>query len=213
MTANFDRLSRDPAFQALFMSSRRRHYRRNSVILEEGAKSAHLYLVVSGQATVRHCGQQGEELLLAYLYPGDFFGEMGLFPDVPVRSAMIRSDGECSVLEIGYDTFLELTRKHSSLWLELAGQLAARLRSVNHRLARMPVLHAADRVWVVLNEMAANAEEKCAEGCVLHITRQDLGKLAGCSRELAGMILQDLASSGRLVLNGRAIIIPAQPKK
>jgi CRP/FNR family cyclic AMP-dependent transcriptional regulator len=208
MTANFERLSREPAFQALFMAARRRHYRRNSVIVEEGAPPEHLYLVTAGQATVRHTDAQGGELLLAYLYPGDFFGEMGLFADVPSRSAMIRSDGECTVLEIGYGAFLELTRRHERLWLELAGQLGARLRQTNHRLAKMPVLHAVDRIWLVLEEMAGHAHEVDAQGAVIHITRHDLGKLAGCSRELAGMILQDLASAGRLVLRGRAIVMP-----
>src|SRR5690349_23967222 len=56
---------------------------------------------------------------LAYLYPGDFFGEMCLFPGVEARSAMIKTAAECAVLEIGYEPFVELTKKYPSLWLEL----------------------------------------------------------------------------------------------
>ena len=41
----------------------------------------------------------------------------------------------------------------------------------------------------------------------LRITRADLGKFAGCSRELTGVILQDLAAEGRVRLDGRTLLI------
>jgi len=71
----------------------------------------------------------------------------------------------------------------------------------------MPALHAADRVWVVLRDMAANIDSR-GEVRTIRITRQDLGKLAGCSRELAGMILKDFAKAGRLGVQGKTITIP-----
>jgi CRP/FNR family cyclic AMP-dependent transcriptional regulator len=208
-TATFDRLSRDPAFQELFRVARHRDYPKNHVILAEGAKPGSLYVLMSGLVAVRHSGVHGRELLLAYLYPGDFFGEMCLFPGVDERSAMIKTSTNCVVLEIGYQPFMDLTQKFPSLWLELAGQLGARLRATNHRLAEMPVLHAADRVWLAITEIAAHSDAAALpEGKPVRITRQDLGKLAGCSRELAGMVLKDFANAGRVVLSGKTVIIP-----
>ncbi|HVT37200.1 MAG TPA: cyclic nucleotide-binding domain-containing protein [Nevskiaceae bacterium] len=209
-TPKFDRLSSDPAFQELFKASRHREFRKNQVVLQESAQPGFLYLVVSGLLAVRHSGGRGRELLLAYFYPGDFFGEMCLFPGMEARSAMIKTQTASTVLEIGYRQFLDLTAKHPSLWLELAGQLAARLRSTNHRLAEMPALHAADRVWLALKEIAAQSDAPMLpEGKPVHITRQDLGKLAGCSRELAGMVLKDFAAEGRIKLRGKTVILPA----
>lgn len=206
MTTNFDRLTRDPGFRELFKSARHRDLPKNHVVIEEGAKPGHLYLIVSGLVAVRYASPRDPDLLLAYLYPGDFFGEMCLFPGVEARSAMIKTAADCALLEIGYEPFVELTRKHPSLWLELAGQLAHRLRKVNHRLAEMPALHAADRVWLVLLDMASNLGT-LGETRTIRITRQDLGKLAGCSRELAGMILKDFARAGRIGVRGKTITI------
>lgn len=204
----FERLSREPAFQELFRHARHRDVARNCVVIAEGARPEHLYLIVSGLVSVRHTRKGGEELLLAHMYPGDFFGEMGLFPGVHARSAMIRAASDCALLEIPYRIFIELTQRHSALWLELAGQLAARLRNTNRRLAEMPTLHAADRVLLVLREMVDSSGPPGKDGLVcLRITRADLGKLAGCSRELTGMILQDLAAAGRIRLHGRALLI------
>ncbi len=208
MTTNFDRVSSDPGFRELFKSARHRDLPKNHVIIQEGAKPGHLYLIVSGLVAVRYASPRDPDLLLAYLYPGDFFGEMCLFPGVEARSAMIKTAAECAVLEIGYEPFVELTKKYPSLWLELAGQLAHRLRTVNHRLAEMPALHAADRMWIVLKDMASNIDSRGSDVRTLRITRQDLGKLAGCSRELAGMILKDFAKAGRITVRGKTITIP-----
>jgi CRP/FNR family cyclic AMP-dependent transcriptional regulator len=209
MTPSFERVSRDPGFKELFRIARHRDLPNNHVVIAEGAKSGYLYLIVSGLVAVRHSGSRAMELLLAYLYPGDFFGEMCLFPGMEARSAMIRTASDCALLEIAYQPFVELTRRYPSLWLELAGQLAARLRATNRRLAEMPALHAADRVWLVIAEMAANIDARAgAGGKTIRITRQDLGKLAGCSRELAGMVLKDFAKAGRISVRGKTIVVP-----
>jgi CRP/FNR family transcriptional regulator, cyclic AMP receptor protein len=209
VTSNFDRLARDPGFKALFRIARHRDVAKGHVIIAEGEKPGNLFLLLSGLVAVRHETARGKDLLLAYLYPGDFFGEMCLFPGVDARSAMIQAAADCVLLEVGYETFVDLTRTHSSLWLQLAGQLAARLRTTNRRLAEMPALHAAERVWLVISEMAASIDPIAGNGKrIIHITRQDLGKLAGCSRELAGMVLKDLAKSGHVVVKGRSIELP-----
>ena len=211
MTTRFERLAADPGFQQLFRAARRRELRRNEVVIHQGDAATHLCLLVSGLMAVRDAGTGGRDLLLAYLYPGDFFGEMCLFSGVEARSAMVRAASAGSLLEVDYPVFIELTQRYPSLWLELAGQLASRLRRTNRRLAEMPSLNAAERVWRVIAEIAANIEPQTGSRIrVVRMTRQDLGKLAGCSRELAGAILQDLVRSGRIVLDGKNISVAEQ---
>lgn len=207
-TTAFDRISQNPAFQELFLAGTRRHVPKDSTIIEEGSAPASLYLLMSGTVAVRLSGWHGRDALLAHMHAGDFFGEMGLFPDVKARSACVQAVNECLLLEIGYDSFLTLTRKHSGLWVELASQLAARLRAANRRLAEMPLLDAQDRVWSVVSELAEHSEIQTVEGAALRITREDLGKLAGCSREVAGEALQKLSTQGRVQLRGQQIIVP-----
>lgn len=207
-TPTFEKVSRDPAFQKLFAQARRRALPKQRVVLAEGEKPSCLYFIMSGTIAVRLASRHDRDVLLAYMHAGDFFGEMCLFPDVKARSAEIRTVTECSVLEIPYDTFIGLASTFPSLWLELAGQLAARLRATNRRLADMPVQPAVERIWSVLAELARRSEApRNGDGIPLRITRADLGKLAGCSRELAGSVLKDLAKEGRLSLQGHRISI------
>jgi CRP/FNR family transcriptional regulator, cyclic AMP receptor protein len=207
-TPTFDKVSRDPAFQELFVRAHRRVLPKNRVVLAEGAKPSCLYFILSGTVSVRLANREDRDVLLAYMHAGDFFGEMCLFPDVKARSAEVRTVSECAVLEIGYDVFVSLATRHPSLWLELAGQLAARLRSTNRRLADLPVQPAAERIWSVITELARRSEApRNGAGISLRITRSDLGKLAGCSREVAGNVLHDLREQGRVALDGHRIVV------
>jgi len=205
---DFDRLSRDAAFQEMFRHGHRRHADKGQVILTEGDAPRSLYFIMSGSVAVQLLNWHGDEALLALMHAGDFFGEMGLFPGQGARSATVRATAESNLLEIPYPTFIELTRKHPNLWLELAGQLARRLRSVNRRMAEMPKLQAKDRIWLVVAELAEQVGgTKDPDGVPLRVRREDLGKLAACSREAAGLALQDLADEGRVTLRGQTIVV------
>lgn len=207
-TTAFDRLSRDPAFQEMFLGGHRRRVAKGQVVLTEGDVPRSLYFIMSGSVSVQLLNWHGHEALLALLHPGEFFGEMGLFPGIEGRSATVLATSDSNLLEIPYAAFVELTRKHPGLWLELAGQIAARLRSVNRRMAELPKLQARDRVWLVVAELAEKAASaRDPEGIPLRVRREDLGKLAACSREAAGLALQDLADEGRVVLRGQTIMV------
>lgn len=209
MTATFDRISRDPGFRELFRVAHQRRWQPDEPILSESTPTGNLFLLMVGVVSVRSTAASAKELLLAYLYPGDFFGEMCLFQDVTARSATIRARDESTTLEIAPQAFVELSRKHPSLWLELAGQIAARLRSTNRRLAQLPVLNAPDRIWLLIQEMVSHvAPQGIPPARTLRITREDLGRFAGCTREVAGLVLQDLAATGRIVLAGQSIVVP-----
>jgi CRP/FNR family cyclic AMP-dependent transcriptional regulator len=202
-----EQISRDPGFQELFLTARRRQLPKNQRVIEEGDTPQTLYLLISGSVSVQLANWHGQEALLGYMHAGDFFGEMGLFVGTQARSARVETVTDCLLLEIAYARFLELSQRHASLWLELAGQLAARLRTANRRLAEMPVLDAPDRVWSILIELAERSGTPAPEGAALRITRANLGKLAGCSREIAGLVLQTLAQQGRVVLRGQQIVV------
>lgn len=133
-TSIAERIASEPALQALFSAGHKRQVRRQQVVIDEGAHPESLYLIVSGTVAVTTTSPRGE-LLLAYMYPGDFFGEMGLCADVTERSARICARTDCLLLEIAYARFTELSLQFPQLWPEIASQLAGRLRAVNRRLA------------------------------------------------------------------------------
>ncbi|HEX4872705.1 MAG TPA: cyclic nucleotide-binding domain-containing protein [Nevskiaceae bacterium] len=200
------------ALQALFGAALRRAYGPRQVLIREGDRPTSLYLLSQGTATVSLTDWHGHHAVLSLLGPGEFFGEMGMLPGGEGhRSAQVTSRSEVVLLEIPYPRFIALCRDHPLLWLELAGQLAQRLRTTNRRLVGQRVLKLHERLWYVLSELAARPDaEPVEDGHAVRITRDELGMLIGCTRETAGLALAEMAEEGRIRLLGRRIVVPAQ---
>ena len=45
------------------------------------------------------------------------------------------------------------------------------------------------------------------DGMQIKITRQELGKIAGCSREMAGRVLKTLEADGLVAVSGKTMVV------
>ena len=54
-------------------------YPAKQLIIKEGDPSDDLYYLIEGSVTVLIEDSKGRDIVLTYLNPGDFFGEIGLF--------------------------------------------------------------------------------------------------------------------------------------
>ena len=64
-------------------------YAARSTIIHAGDESETLYYIIEGSVSVVIEDEDCNEIVLAYLNPGDFFGEMGLFQEDTRRSAWV----------------------------------------------------------------------------------------------------------------------------
>jgi CRP/FNR family cyclic AMP-dependent transcriptional regulator len=116
----------------------------------------------------------GREIVLAYLNPGDFFGEMGLFDQAGGRSAWVRTRTSCELAEITYARFRQLTSEDPEILFLLASQMALRLRDTSHKVR-------------ALLELTTQPDAMThPDGMQIRVTRQELGRIVGCSREMVG---------------------------
>lgn len=112
-----------------------RNYRSGEVIVMQGESGDCMYVIQSGQVEVmQRLGS--EEVRLAVLGPGDFFGEMALF-EREVRSATVRALGEARVLTVDKRTFMNRVHEDPSLAYRLVQTLSQRLRKVSAAYTRV----------------------------------------------------------------------------
>ena len=50
------------------------------------------------------------------------------------------------------------------------------------------------------------------EGMQIRVTRQELGRIVGCSREMAGRVLKALSEEGLIEASGKTIVVLLDPK-
>ena len=186
----------------------RRKYPNKSVIIYAGDQPDVLYYIISGSVTVLMEDENGHEIVLAYINSGGFFGEMGLFGEQPNRSAWIRTRIECEVAEISYPRFRALAREDPDILLELTAQLATRLRKTSRKVSNLAFLDVTGRIAHTLLELCKEPDAMThPDGMQIKVTRQELGRIVGCSREMAGRVLKALGEQGHIAVKGKTIVV------
>ena len=186
----------------------RRRYPAKSAIIYAGDQGDTLYYIIKGSVTVViEDDSDGKEMILAYLNPGDFVGEMGLF-DQEHRSAWIRTKTECEVGEISYGKFIELSHKHPEFLFAISKQIAQRLRDTTRKVSDLAFLDVTGRVARTLLDLCKEPDAMThPDGMQIKITRQEIGRIVGCSREMVGRVLKDLEEREMVSGAGKTMVV------
>jgi CRP/FNR family cyclic AMP-dependent transcriptional regulator len=200
-----------PIIQQFVSTAHKRSYPPKHTILHAGDTPTTLFLILEGSVSILLEDKDGKEIVLAYLGPGDFFGEMCLFPEQASRTAIVRTRTQPTlVAESTYVAFRNFARDHHEIMYEIAGQLAGRLRNTNARLSDLAFLDVAGRLAHILLDLSKKSDASDhPRGKLVRISRQELARNAGCSREMAGRVLKKLEEDGLVQSQGRSIIVLA----
>jgi len=186
----------------------RRHYPAKSVIIYAGDKPDVLYYIIDGSVTVLIEDEDGHEIVLAYLNKGDFFGEMGLFSDDPNRSAWVRTRTSCEVAEISYNKFRQLYTEHPDIMFAMASQMASRLRNTSRKVSDLAFMDVTGRVARTLLDLCKQPDAMThPDGMQIRITRQEIGRIVGCSREMVGRVLKSMEEQELISVKGKTIVV------
>ncbi len=186
----------------------RRRYPAKSTIIYAGDKSDSLYFIVRGSVTVLIEDDEGREMIVAYLNDGDFFGEMGLFDQEDSRSAWVRAKTECEVAEISYSKFQEIAGENPEFVFALSSQMARRLRATTRKVGDLAFLDVTGRVARTLLDLCKEPDAIThPDGMQIKITRQEIGRIVGCSREMVGRVLKTLEDQGLVEVRGKTMVV------
>src|SRR6516164_2736560 len=119
----FDCLSEDQLNQ-MVNQARLKLFGRGEPVIEEGAAGDSMFVMLRGAANV-FVSKNGSKIQVATLGAGDCFGEMSLLTGEP-RSATVRADGDCYVMEIGKPVMAEVLSSAPSCMEQLSQLLAQR---------------------------------------------------------------------------------------
>ena len=186
----------------------RRRYPSTSTIIYAGDKADVLYYIVKGTVSVLVEEQKdNKEMVIAYLNEGEFFGEMGLFED-GVRSAWIKAKSDCEISEISYSKFRELTDKNPEFLLALTKQITNRLKETTKKATSLAFLDVTGRVARTLHDLCMQPDAMThPDGMQIKITRQEIGRIVVCSREMVGRVLKELEAQGLISVSGKTMVV------
>lgn len=202
-----------PVIQGFIGACRKRSFAPKQTIIDSGDEPRFLYLILEGSVSVL-TRENDREMVLAYLNPGEFFGEMCLFREQTARTAIIRTRQPTLVAEIDFMAFREFVRKEPEIMFEIAGQLSVRLRDTSRRLRDLAFLDVAGRLAHELISLCQKPDSVAhPRGIIVRVSRLELGRIVGCSREMAGRVLKKLEEDGIITNQGRSILVLSSGKR
>jgi CRP/FNR family cyclic AMP-dependent transcriptional regulator len=202
-TQLFSELAPDDA-RVLTEHSIIRTYPRNAILVSEGDETDSLYVLISGKAKVFVSDENGKEMLLSLLGPGEYFGELALLDECP-RSASVMTLTPCKVSMISKSDFHRCLANHPQIALNLIRALTRRVRSLTENVKNLALLDVYGRVARTLLNLA---EERDGKRVIEQkLTHQDIANMVGSSREMVTRIFKDLTTGGYITLKDHRITI------
>ena len=206
MLSNLDLIRRVPLFSLLTVEQAqgiadsvvKRRFRRGELVVEHGRKTNALYILLTGRARGLTADSRGREVILAVLQSGDYVGEMSLIDNEP-HSATVRAEVQTDMLILGRAEFSRCLPESSSLSYAILRGLVARLRSADRQIESLALLDVYGRVARALLDMAE--DEGSLRVIRNKVSRQDLAKVVGASREMVSRVMKDL--EGRNLIETR----------
>lgn len=208
MTTPQDDLSL-PNLENFLAHCERRKFKSRSVLVKAGEPSETFFYVIEGTLAVSIKSDEDQDLILNYVNAGDFFGEIGLYKRrAKVRYATVQAKTDCEVAEIAYEKFHEMKDVFPDVLYAIGVQMADRLTQTTRRLHDLAFVDARGRITNALLDLCKEpAALTHPDGMQLKVSRQELARLAGCSREVAGRMLKKLEQEGMVEVSGHTIVV------
>ena len=195
----------DEALQRLADASVRRTFRRGQYLWFQGDEGARLVVVAAGLVKVVIASEQGEEVVLTTLGPGETLGELALLDGAP-RSASVVAVEPTTVLMLSRTTVLDVLARYPSVLDALLRSLGALVRRLTEQTGDLVFLDLPARVAKVLLRLAEG--HRPGDGPVvldLGLSQSDLAAMVGATRPAVNRVLQSMARRGLVAVHGQVI--------
>jgi CRP/FNR family cyclic AMP-dependent transcriptional regulator len=198
----------EPTLRALAERAIERSYPRHGRLFYQGDPGTGLFVVASGLVKVVVTSEDGEEMVLVTLGPGEALGELSIVDGGP-RSASAEALEPTVALIITRPVLLDLATRDRALTEALLQTLGGLLRRLTEQAPDLVFLDLPGRMAKLLAGLAAERGTETPEGIELDagLTQTDLGAMVGASRQSVNQILQGFARRGYLQVQGRRIVV------
>lgn len=135
-------LSNIPLFESLTSEDLRSLAKRlenveqaeGEVIFQQGAEGSSLFIIEEGAVEISY-GEGKARVLLAHLFPGQYFGELSVFDGAP-RSATATAARPSRLVRLDRDDLVDFVNKNPAAALRIIAEMSERLRQTNELMSR-----------------------------------------------------------------------------
>ena len=203
----FERLSPDEIGR-LESRSKMRNFARKALIYLPADEARSVLLLASGRAKISTFTPDGRQGILAFIEPGELFGELAVF-DSAERGECAEAMENSTVVMIPGDEVMRLMEEHAEFCLGVTKLIGLRRRRIERRLKYLLFRSSRDRLVHLLLELTEDYGSLSPAGILidLKLSHQDLANVIGSTRETVTIVLGELQSEGVLKVGRRKLLV------
>ena len=178
-------------------------YEAGETIYFTGDPARRLYVVAAGKVKVTRHSLSGQDVVLAILTPGDFFGSLSILGDAAYADT-VQAQTQVCVLGVDAQAFQTILLNHPAAAVAALQETAQRLQAAHETIRQLSALPVERRIAAILLALGHKLGEKSSEGLLLQVplSRQELADMAGATVETASRVISKLEQGG-MVRSGR----------
>jgi len=186
----------------------RRSLKKGEILFHKGDKGSSFFIIIKGLIKIGVSNKLGDEVTLALLGNGDFFGEMALLDEQP-RSADATAMEDSLLYVLNRDDFFPFLFQNENAVRSILRALSLRLRRTDDLFAEISFLTVPARLAKRLVELAEPLKTPGTEPGEYRIrmSQRDLAAMLGVTRESINKELKILRDKGVVTTARNAIII------
>ena len=180
-----------------------RSYAKGTIVVTEGEPALSMYLIHEGQTRVFVSDEDGREVELNTMGPGEYFGELMLGSQV--RTATVQTTTRAKLTMITRAEFEQALAERPSLAFHVIQHLIDRVRQLSRNVQGLVSMDVYGRVARLFAELARDEDGvRVVPG---PLSQQKIADRVGASRSMINRILQDLASGGYIETSRERIVL------
>lgn len=184
-------------------------FSKKSIIFHEGDSGDTLYILKTGRVKISKITEDGREKTLTIMQPGNFFGEMAIFDNLPRSATAEVIDDGATVYTVAKRDFERIILEHPSIALQIMRDLTRRIRQVNQQVEDLAFKDVHERVASTLSQLSESEGKAIGSKVLINLkmTHQDLANMVGSSRETVTRALNRLQDEGVISIAHQQITI------
>lgn len=203
----FERLTSEQILR-LERCSRLRAYSKNTAVYLPTDAADGALLLTQGRVKLSHLTEDGKEAILAYIEPGELFGELSLIGN-SIREETAETVLPSTIIFIPADELERLMTQSADLALGVSKLFGLRRRRIERRLKSLLFRSNRHRLVHLLLELTEQYGTVGPDGILIgmKLSHQELANIIGSTRESVTVLLGTLQSEGSLRISRQKIVV------
>jgi CRP-like cAMP-binding protein len=181
---------------------------KNQPIYFPNEPSNAIFMLKMGRVKISRYSDDGKEMIMAFINPGEVFGEMAYLGEGE-RTDIAMTVDPSYICAINKDDFAQFIEKNPALNLKVTRIIGLKLKKYSERIEDLVFKDAKQRVVSFITKLAEENGKKIGDQIFIKpfLKHQDIADLTACARQTVNDVLTDLREKGIIDFDRKKLVV------